>query len=252
MKRFVQACFRRAGIDIFSRTYSQNFLYDHHLREMFERHRIQTVLDIGAHDGRYGTFLRKNGFRAEIHSFEPMATTFERLSAKASHDRHWCVYNFALGEHNGSAEINVMAGADISSFLEPTIRSTRMTKVRSETVTIRKLDDFKEPIDWGRTFVKIDTQGYDLAVLCGAKHVIDRVPLLQTEVSVLPMYCGMPTYSQVISWLNERGFDITGMFAVSRDSDPRVREFYCIVVNRSFLRTQERELGGHLPPLLPL
>ena len=102
-------------------------------------------------------------------------------------------------------------------------------------MNVRTLDGFSERFDWGRTFVKIDTQGHDMAVLRGGANVLKRVPLIQTEVSFLPIYEGMPTFADAIAHINSVGFDVTGLFPVSRDRHRRVREFDCVAVNRARL-----------------
>ena len=52
-----------------------------HLRNVFDRYRIDVVLDVGANLGQFGTMIRKAGYRGHIYSFEPVTASFERLSS---------------------------------------------------------------------------------------------------------------------------------------------------------------------------
>ena len=76
------------------------------------------------------------------------------------------------------------------------------------------------------------TQGFDIEVLRGAGDSLPGVKALQTEASVIGIYKGMPQYMDTIRYLEERGFDITGLYPVSRDSALRLVEFDCVMINR--------------------
>lgn len=234
MKRMIQNAARSVGIDILSLDYSKDYIYEHHLQAMLARHKIETVLDIGANIGGYGTLLRKIGFSGRILSFEPVTEPFLKLKALAGSDQKWDVFAFAFGEREETKAINVMAGSELCSFLPAAEQSPRMTQTESRDVEVRTLDGFAG-VDWTRTFVKIDTQGHDVAVMRGGLRVLKQVPLIQSEVSFLPIYRGMPTFAEAIGFMNSIGFDVTGLFPVSRDQHLRVREFDCMAINRTLL-----------------
>ena len=59
---------------------------------------------------------------------------------------------------------------------------------------------------------------------------------LQTEASVIGIYKGMPRYTEIIRYLEERGFDITGLYPVSRDKSLRLVEFDCVMINRAAIQ----------------
>ena len=107
----------------------------------------------------------------------------------------------------------------------------------TELVTVRTLDlvmpILQECIGFRRPYLKIDTQGFDIEVLRGARDSLPGIKALQTEASVISIYKRMPRYMDTMRLLDERGFDITGFYPVSRDSAPRLVEFDCIMINRS-------------------
>jgi len=87
-------------------------------------------------------------------------------------------------------------------------------------------------IGFARPYLKIDTQGFDIEVLRGAGASLPAVKALQTEASIIGLYKGMPPYMDTLRYLDERGFDITGLYPVSRDSTLRLVEFDCVMINR--------------------
>jgi hypothetical protein len=104
-------------------------------------------------------------------------------------------------------------------------------------VTVRTLDVvmpvLQERLGFERPYLKLDTQGFDIEVLQGAGESLRMARALQTEASVIGIYKGMPGYVDTIRYLEERGFDITGLYPVSRDSSLRLVEFDCVMINRA-------------------
>jgi FkbM family methyltransferase len=157
-----------------------------HLRAVLARHRIGTVLDVGAHAGEYATFLRGIGYDGAIVSYEPVRETFERLAAASVADEGWTAHRLALGDRDGSATIHVARSSDFSSFRRfsdygSATFATAARVERREAVESRRLDgvldqhvrDAATPI-----LLKLDTQGWDMQVLEGAGGILDHVAAL--------------------------------------------------------------------------
>jgi hypothetical protein len=65
-----------------------------------------------------------------------------------------------------------------------------------------------------------------LAIIEGALGMLNRVSLLQMELSVVPIYEGTPTWTEVARRLADLDFSPSGVFPVSRAADGlRVLEF---------------------------
>jgi FkbM family methyltransferase len=196
-----------------------------HLRELLARLDIDCVLDVGANAGQYHDFLRdKVQFDGPIISFEPASHHIEALRERSRGDRDWHIEGYALGINDGSMPIDVMVSDQFGCF-------------RKEMVTVRTLDVvlpvLQERIGFDRPYLKIDTAGSDIEVLRGAADSLRAVKALQTEASVIGIHKGMPQYLDIIRYLDERGFDITGLYPVSRDSALRLVEFDCVMINRA-------------------
>jgi FkbM family methyltransferase len=216
-----------------------------HLRELLARLDIDCVLDVGANVGQYHDFLRDRVlYEGKIVSFEPVARHVEVLRERAREDPDWHIEGCALGARDEQMEINVMVSDQFSSFLEPDHRrvgeySELNVPKAKETVTVRTLDVvmpvLQERLGFERPYLKLDTQGFDIEVLRGAGDSLPAVRALQTEVSVLGIYKGMPGYIDTLRHLDGLGFDITGMYTVSRDTALRLVEFDCVMINRRAL-----------------
>lgn len=213
-----------------------------HLRQLLTRLRIDCVLDVGANVGQYHDFLReKVQYEGAIVSFEPVSRHIELLREKARGDSDWHIEGYALGAKEGALPINVMVSDQFSSFLQPD--SSRIddydglnVPTHVETVTVHTLDVvmpvLRERLNFDRPYLKLDTQGFDIEVLQGGGDSLPEVRGLQTEASVIGIYKGMPGYVETIRYLGERGFDITGLYPVSRDRSLRLVEFDCVMMNR--------------------
>jgi len=217
-----------------------------HLRELLARLDVDCVLDVGANAGQYHDFLRDRvQYGGTIVSFEPLSQHVEALRERSRGDGNWHIEGYALGSSEGSLQINVMVSDQFSSFLEPDhdrVSDYAGLNVadHTETVAVRTLDGvlpaLRERIGFKRPYLKIDTQGFDIEVLRGAANSLVTVKALQTEASVRCIYKGMPGYTEIIHYLDERGFDITGLYPVSRDNTLRLVEFDCVMINRAAIR----------------
>jgi FkbM family methyltransferase len=184
------------------------------LAEYLETHDIRNVLDVGANGGQFGQMLRAAGFRGRIVSFEPLRTPFEVLSRAAAPDLMWEVHRLALGDAPGRRVMNVSTNTTSSSFLDiekahtDALAAARF--VASEEVDVARLDEVAESLRLaGQTLLKLDVQGYHLAVLRGAAGMLDAVTAIQCEVSILPLYAGEPVLLDVLAELRESGFELT-------------------------------------------
>ena len=215
-----------------------------HLDKLFAHLDIDTVLDVGARIGDYGLWLRHNGFRGRIISFEPVQASFQVLQERADADPNWQAVNVALGAEDGTAEINVAHQTFFSSFLEPNTYAFDEFEGgvgidRTEVVTVRRLDGLLpelQPEVRARSarpsiYLKMDTQGWDLEVLRGARDVLERIAALQSEVSVKPIYSSMPSFEESLAEIGALGFELSGLFPVNLDSRMRVVEFDCVCIS---------------------
>jgi FkbM family methyltransferase len=197
------------------------------LRYILGKLSINCVLDVGANRGQFGTLLRGIGYTGWIISFEPVRANYEVLKALAAKREPWRVFPYALGAADERREINVAEETVFSSFLTPReesqVRFPTNRLERKEEVEVRRLDRILETclkdISSPRIYLKLDTQGFDLAVIEGAQTILPRILALQTEVSLHDLYHGMPSFVESISRLRAFGFEIIDFVTVNRDVD---------------------------------
>jgi len=224
----------RLGYDVVRHPNRRGFEY--HLSQLFLFLKIDTVLDVGANHGEYATSLRELGYEGWIYSYEPVKSIFNSLSAQMAGDSRWRGFNFALGESEDRKPINVAAGdGQASSFLTfnddgPERWGDAHRVARMEDVEVQRLDGVISGITLerpeARIYLKLDTQGLDLTVLRSAGKQMPRILGLQSEIAAHHFYEGMLPFGDAINAFQELGFDITGIFPLSREFDNlRVIEF---------------------------
>ena len=208
------------------------------LRQLFAALDINCVIDAGAHFGEYGQWLREIGYTGRIISFEPVRASYERLRERAKGDASWMTNNVALGRGSASLEINVPNYSVFASFLDPTRYCNEQfgeesTAGNKETVKVVTLDSMFAQCVSGlrapRVYLKLDTQGYDLEVIGGASASMPSILALQSEVSVKPIYEGMPNWVDAIGLCKSLGYEVTGLYPVNRDNNMSVIEFDCVM-----------------------
>ena len=228
---------REAGLDL--------FLQDH-LAMIFERYGVDCVLDVGANRGQFGRELRMAGYRGRLVSFEPVEQLSRELRERVAGDAAWSVQCVALGRETGTAEINVTRHDVFSSLRAPIAYAAERfgegaEVARHERVAVRRLEDVLDELCGGgsppRCFLKMDTQGYDLEVFDGLGRWAEHVVGLQSEVASITLYTGMPRMTEAIAHYEAAGFELTGLFPLSRDeATGRIIEFDCVMVRSGALR----------------
>lgn len=200
------------------------------LKSLLQQLEIGCVLDVGANRGQFAGELRAIGYSGFILSFEPLRTEFLAMQARFKDDARWQGYQLALGRANESKIISVPRLTVMSSFLEPLHGQADSTR---ETVEVRRLDELLSSMaprpELSRLFLKMDTQGYDLEVFRGATGLLDRIQGIQSELSVQPLYRGMPHYLEALGVYETAGFDLFNLSVVNRIRTGGLLEMNCFM-----------------------
>lgn len=230
------------GYDLLGR--DQHPSLESHLDILFRRLGIDVVLDVGANRGQYGAMLRREGYRGAIHSFEPVSAVHEALLQTIGDDPDWKAHRMALGAAPGLLQINVTRQSEFSSFLKPSGFADQAYARESaiaarEEVQVETLDRFfashAGDLAGRRILLKMDTQGFDQQVLAGAEHSLGQVAALQSELSLIPIYDGMPDYLESLRNFEAAGFKISGFYPICRKGDLAIIEMDCIAVRHSVI-----------------
>ena len=231
----------RLGYDI--EKFNQQVTLETHLRGLLPRQDINLVLDVGANNGQFASMLRDLGYRGEIVSFEPAGASFGILEAAAASDPAWRVLHLGLSDTDGTAELNIPRVSPFASLHSVNASGRakfgdQVDTVQVETVELARLDNVLPSIvpdfEARNAFLKMDTQGHDLMVFEGAGAFRSQFDLLESEVSVVPMYDGAPHYLDTLAHYRSFGYEVTGLYTVNRTSDTwHVIEFDCVMTPRA-------------------
>jgi len=178
---------------------------------------VGTVLDVGANRGQFARGLREAGYAGAIVSFEPLSRVHAELVRTAARDAHWVVMPaMALGDAPGRATINVSRNLASSSLLPVGRRSVDAGPesgfVGTEEIEIQRLDDVADPAWPGHFALKLDTQGFELHVLRGARETLKKTVLVAVELSLVPLYDNGATFVDVFRLLGDSGFRCINLF----------------------------------------
>lgn len=215
------------------------YSYRSMLRTVLESHQIDHVLDVGANTGQFGRTLR-SVYGGRISSFEPVSASFQKLKAKIESDREWRAYNFALGSSEGTQTIHVAPSSVFSSLLKSNDYCAakfgeRSVGSREELIRIRRLDAVLDELTgagaFRKIFLKLDTQGFDTEVFKGLGSRLDDILVLQSEISLIPIYDNMPHWTESLALYESAGFGVAGMFPVNWDAG-RVVEYDCLLTRK--------------------
>ncbi|WP_333819865.1 FkbM family methyltransferase [Ohtaekwangia sp.] len=197
---------------------------------------IDLVLDVGANCGQFYTYLRTEvGYKGRIFSFEPNPEMQAALQKLKTADTSLEIFPFALGASEGSMSFNIYEDSKLSSFLQGNDKSSERFKDKFNVskkieVPVKTLDSFIEsqPVFNGvkSLFLKLDTQGFDLEVFKGVSKHKHLIKYIQSELSVIPLYTGMPHYTKSIEFFEAQGYRIISLVPVTREkANGQVIEF---------------------------
>jgi len=134
------------------------------------------IFDVGAYHGAYTLLLHKRFPNAIIHSFEPHPKNFQILE-QIDIPNIVC-HNLGLGDKKGQSTIydrSDMNGSSHASLYSEVIQEIHKQNLVHYEVEIITIDEVIEKEKITRIdFLKIDTEGHELAVLKGAANALKK------------------------------------------------------------------------------
>lgn len=152
------------------------------------------MLDIGANVGDFVECCLAYQPWAIIHSFEPLPDCYQTLHHKFLSYARVFIENKAVGCKESELSINVSQFSEASSFLKQTkvlkdgLYGIDFSIKQKLTVPVIKLSDYiKENGLESIRLLKIDTQGFELEVLKGAKESLNSMVFIYLEGAFKPL-----------------------------------------------------------------
>lgn len=160
------------------------------------------IFDVGANRGHYiDLVIKKWGNKNPgLHAFEPDSSCYEILKRKYGSYNNIVVNNCALGNESGKATLFAEQNGAVNATLVASDLDTGMTT----EVDVQTIDEYCwinsiTAID----FLKIDTEGFEINVLKGAKEMIrkgaiHRIQLEHGSLQSILMGASLYSYSQLL------------------------------------------------------
>lgn len=154
--------------------------------------------DVGANEGEFAHLVRRLSRDARIHCFEPNPHTYARLASRFEGDARARVHNIGLGDkqdHMVLYEPAPRQGSTVASFYPDVFRNSG--DLAKHEVAVETLDGFVAMQGIDRiTYLKLDVEGFEGAVLQGAKNTIARgmVDLIHLEMNHHNCIAGLNIY----------------------------------------------------------
>jgi hypothetical protein len=147
----------------------------------------------------------------------------------------------AIGDQNGTVKINISENLVSSSILPILSKHTDAELAsqyrQTEEIALRTLDSLTDEYritDSHSILLKIDTQGYEDKVLIGAAQLLEKTTMIQLELSLTPLYQGQKLLVDVIRFLEDKGFQLVGLFPGFTDN----KNIQMLQVEGVFLRSR--------------
>jgi FkbM family methyltransferase len=173
--------------------------------------RPKTVIDVGANVGQFTVAAAETFGALTVHAFEPLPTAAAEFRRHTAGLRGVTLHEIALGDSEGTATLRVSANS-VSSSLLP-MRSTHR-ETFPESAALGNIEVAVTTLDRALAgaalvapvLLKVDAQGYEARVLRGASATRAQVEHVLVETSLVPLYEGEPTFTELIACLGEWGF----------------------------------------------
>lgn len=173
------------------------------------------VVDVGANVGDWSAALLEVAAPHRVIALEPGPETAEQLRARFCDDPRVRVVEAAAGPSNGRTSFHVTQHSHASSvvlsagshrhLLGP--GADVMAEVDVEMVTLDAL-----LADEGRiSLLKIDVQGYERAVLAGAKDALAKTRWVLLEANFVHQYDGDALLPELVLTMEGAGFELANM-----------------------------------------
>lgn len=160
------------------------------------------VFDVGGNEGESIDFFLKLFVNSKIYSFEPETKSYRKLIKKYKNNKKINLYNFAFGNKKKKMKLKINIKSSTSTlakinkrskyyYLKSLILNQGKNSIFTgfEKVQVDKLDNFcnKNKIT-NIDILKIDTEGFELSVIQGAKKTLKKTKLLIIEFQLNDMY----------------------------------------------------------------
>jgi FkbM family methyltransferase len=173
------------------------------------------VYDVGANVGTWTLLLKAIHPHAVVHGFEPLTGHVDGFRANTASLKDVHLHQIALGEAEATGSMHVTSFSDASSLLplaNAGAEQWHIHEVAREAVQIESMDHWQARAGVPfATLIKLDVQGFELAVLRGASRCLAHAEAVLLEVSFQEYYEGQCLFADVVAFLASHGFALNAL-----------------------------------------
>ena len=172
---------------------------------------VNTLVDVGAHNGFYDVLVGLSNPDCKIFAFEPVPENVEVIKKNlALHGLKASLHNLAVSDQPGRLSFQVSEATSQSGF----IANPDMPVIGNIDVDVVTVDQFIDQIPAGPVLVKIDTEGSEIKVLDGMRNLIARCDDIRLLVEVNPscLEANGTSARALLNHIDQLGFDIFVVF----------------------------------------
>ena len=201
-----------------------------------------TVIDVGVADGTpdlYAAF--PEAYHILIDPLPMHEAAMKSYLATYNGEYHIC----GLGPLESKQTINVEVNSPgRSSFYKRTTASASNSNIEEVEVQVRTLDGLMAQGDYQKPYLlKIDTEGFELEVIRGAKMTLIDTQYVIAEVSVVKRFNHSYHFAEFIEEMHARGFRLYDILRVVRK--PAINEVMildAVFLNLNFERLEKSDV----------
>jgi len=258
LKRLINSILKKANLRVvsaFNKQLTGSELY-HDLALLINTQNPVTF-DVGANEGQTIDELIKYLQSPSIYAFEPSSNVYYSLRKKyTSPNIH--LHHCGLGETETTLVFNNMQESTLSSFLEldaneesPFSWKTNPDdyEITTETVQVKTIDQIIEQQKISHIdLLKIDTQGYDLNVLKGAKKALEAslIKYVLVEINFVKLYKHQNNEFEIQEFLKQHDLYLIDYYEKIRRPNQCGTMSWCTAL---FGNRQNMDAIKYLPPL---
>jgi FkbM family methyltransferase len=173
------------------------------ISERISGYRPKVIFDVGANVGQSCVPYAAAFPDAKIYAFEPVPETFRQLEKAIVPHNNISIHNIALGSQPGTATMTA-DGTSTGNSLRPNPKTGAPGSV---DVRVELGHRIAEELGVEEiSYLKIDTEGFDLDVLIGFKPLLPKIDFVQVEASMNPYNTWHIAFRAFEDILREHGF----------------------------------------------
>ncbi|MGI8684750.1 MAG: FkbM family methyltransferase [Acidimicrobiales bacterium] len=228
-----------AGLRIASVPRRRNLLHNSRLDLLpaQELRRLGVVVDIGANVGDWSAAVLELAAPGLVLAVEPAPATAEQLRERFRSDARVRVVEAAVGACDGQTSFHVTKHSHSGSVVLAAGTHRHLLGARADVVAdvdveMVSLDSLLGDLH-EISLLKIDVQGYERAVLAGAKAALAKTRWVLLEANFVHQYEGDALLPELVLTLEAAGFELTNM------SEPLVAQGQALFADVVFHRRGE-------------